>query len=396
MRHAIPILALTLSATAPGAGAAPPEFRRQVIDDAISIGYGLAIGDVDGDAKPDVLLADQHQIAWYRNGDWERFVMAEHLNPRVGVRFLDNVCIAARDLDGDGKVEVAAGANWNPGETTDPEKSGSVHYLIRPEDPTGRWEPLRLPHDPTVHRMHWFEAGDGDWRLVVLPLHGIGNRGGEGDPVRVGAHTWPGPDGGDWKHEVIDAAQHKTHNFDIVDAGDDAPWKEVLLVAGAEGIRGIRPARDGGGWDARNFIPSETGGAGEVRGLKVGGSGLIAAIEPMHGHQVVAYGEPERGDTPSRTVIDTTLNQGHALAIADLDGDTKPEIIAGWRSPDKDGKVGIKIYQGEGDTWETALLDDNGMACEDLKVADLDNDGHPDIIAAGRASKNVVIYWNEG
>jgi hypothetical protein len=32
------------------------------------------------------------------------------------------------------------------------------------------------------------------------------------------------------------------------------------------------------------------------------------------------------------------------------------------------------------------------MACEDLKVADLDGDGKPEIIAAGRATKNVVIY----
>jgi hypothetical protein len=29
-----------------------------------------------------------------------------------------------------------------------------------------------------------------------------------------------------------------------------------------------------------------------------------------------------------------------------------------------------------------------------LKVADLNADGKLDIIAAGRASKNLVIYWN--
>jgi hypothetical protein len=33
------------------------------------------------------------------------------------------------------------------------------------------------------------------------------------------------------------------------------------------------------------------------------------------------------------------------------------------------------------------------MACEDLKTADLNNDGKPDIIAAGRASKNLVICF---
>ena len=40
------------------------------------------------------------------------------------------------------------------------------------------------------------------------------------------------------------------------------------------------------------------------------------------------------------------------------------------------------------------LFDENTMACEDLVLADLDGDGKLDIIAAGRATKNVKIYWN--
>jgi hypothetical protein len=35
------------------------------------------------------------------------------------------------------------------------------------------------------------------------------------------------------------------------------------------------------------------------------------------------------------------------------------------------------------------------MACEDLKVADLDDDGDLDIIAAGRSTQNLKIYWNK-
>src|ERR687890_1283778 len=116
----------------------PAEFKAQTIDSNIAIGYGIALGDVDGDGKPDILLADKKQFVWYRNGDWKRFVMVDSLTEH------DNVCIAARDINGDGKVEVAIGAQWNPGETTDAQESGSVHYLVRPADPTQRWKAVKL------------------------------------------------------------------------------------------------------------------------------------------------------------------------------------------------------------------------------------------------------------
>jgi len=371
--------------------AAEPKFERQVIDDKISIGYGLAIGDVDGDKKPDILLADQSKISWYRNGDWKRFDIAENLNPRVGVRHRDNVCIAARDIDGDGKVEIAVGGQWNPGETTDETKSGSVHYLVRPEDPTQKWKPIKLHHEPTVHRMHWIRAGEKEFKLVVLPLHGRGNKNAEGGGVKVLAYDVPKnrEDGKAWKTTIVDDAMHATHNFAVGQNGGQS----YLVIAGKEGAKFISSKT--GGWNER--LIKIGGGLGEVRYSE---PGFMVGISPMHGNEVVIVEAP--GGETRHTVIDESLNQGHALAIGDLLGlgkKKRPQIVAGWRSPNKERKVGIKIYIPKtndlhGD-WETHLIDDNGMACEDLKLADLDGDGKQEIIAAGRSTKNVVIYWNK-
>ena len=94
-----------------------------------------------------------------------------------------------------------------------------------------------------------------------------------------------------------------------------------------------------------------------------------------------------------RRVIEDQLSEGHALGWGDFDGDGDDELAVGWRR----GKFGVALYKRDrAGTWQRALMvDDGGMATEDLAVADLDGDGRPEIVAAGRATGNVKIYWNE-
>jgi hypothetical protein len=365
-----------------------PKFEAQTIDSSISIGYGLALGDVDGDKKPDILLADKKQFVWYRNGDWKRFVMIENLTEQ------DNVCIAARDVDGDGKVEVAVGAQWNPGETSDTTKSGSVHYLIRPKDPTQRWEAVKLHHEPTVHRMRWVKSSKGEFFLVVLPLHGRGNKAGEGEGVKVMAYKIPKNPRSTWKMITIDNQMHLTHNAVMEERSSG---KTKIYIAGKEGVRVIE---DFNGYskvvNAQKISGVELA-AGEVRlGNLTGNQKFIATIEPMHGTAVAVY---LTGQIATRKVLDEQLKEGHALATADLLGLGTDQVIAGWRNPNAENKTGIKLYMPKdksGAEWDSYWIDENGMAAEDLQVLDLNADGKPDIIASGRATKNLKIYWNKG
>lgn len=384
--------------------AGEPAFRVQDVDTQIEIGYGLAIADVQGDGKPDILLADKKQFVWYEAPSWTKHVIAENLTEK------DNVCIAARDIDGDGKCEIAVGAEWNPGDTVN---SGAVFYLIPPADRTQKWEAVKFPSvEPTTHRMKWVRrtgGADGKDRydLVVVPLHGRGNKNGEGAGVKVLAYQMPKNPKDEWKSEVVADDMHMTHNFHVlrIDAHDSF---ECLLLAGKEGLQ--QHAYESGTWKHLTLFDHKTNpdlkGAGEIRfGMLPKARGYeetsIATVEPMHGNQLVVYRHkvPDMKSEWQRTVLDDKLDDGHALACGDLLGTGSDQIVVGWRGApaNKLAKVGIKIFvpDAKGGAWTQHVIDDNTMACEDLTLADLNADGKLDIIAAGRRTKNVKIYWNK-
>ena len=365
-------------------------FRTEQIDDQVRIGYGVAIGDVDGDARPDIVLADKTRFVWYRNPDWKRFVLAQDLTPR------DNVCLAVRDVNGDGKVEIAVGAAWNPGDT---QGSGAVFYLQPPNDRTQPWTPIRLHHEPVVHRMRWMRLAERKFVLVVAPLHGRGNRNGEGAGVRLLAYRPPtsvyrdGSSREPWATEVLHDAFHVTHNFDVGQWIDDTQAEELAYL-GKEGAVVIEHGDSG--WRSRPL--ERVGGGGEIRmGRGASGQQFLATIEPFHGSKLVWYDARKSGDAEfsGGGVLADDLAQGHALATANIDGKPGDELIVGWRNPNADGEMGLRIYGRDQRGWSWQWIDRNGIAVEDVRVADLNNDGRADIVAAGRSTHNLRIYWNE-
>jgi hypothetical protein len=390
-------LALFLVARA-AAETGEPSFTEQTVDDKVQIGYGVDIGDVDGDGRPDILQADKQQFVWYQNPSWEKHVLAENLTRQ------DNVCIAARDIDGDGKVEIAVGGEWNPSDTV---ASGAVFYLEPPQDRKEPWRPIKLENEPVVHRMRWVKLEESAFALVVSPLHGRGNRNGEGVGVKLIAYHKPADPNEPWKTEVLEDTLHVTHNLDPCQWIEETPSEEILYL-GREGAMLLAWA--GGAW-TKHPIP-RVGGGGEIRmGLHAGKQPFVATIEPFHGDKLVYYpsafeGEGVAADVAAveyrlalgdKIVLDDKFNQGHAIATGDLFGDGGQEIVAGWRNANRDGKVGLKVYYPIDATrreWHSAWIDENGMATEDARIGDLNGDGLPEIVAAGRDTHNLKIYWN--
>jgi hypothetical protein len=397
-----------LTFTLPTAAAEFPAFKAQEIDPHVgNVCYAVTVADVDGDGKPDAVAVAEDAVYWYANPSWQK-----HTLIAKGATERDNVCLQPHDIDSDGKVDFALGASWQPTNT----KSGGTIQWLRRRDPKGEqpWEVIPIGSEPTVHRMRWGDVlGTGKKQLIVAPLQGRGTKGpnwGEGQGVRLMVYTVPeDPVKGVWKYEVADDTLHTTHNLQVLDVAG----RPAILVAGWEGVFALSRGADGRWAKAHvgsgNQESQPFKGSSEVKiGKLADGRKYVATIEPWHGHQVVVYTPQTNGDAHAlwdRRVIDEPVQWGHAVWCADVDGDGDEELVIGQRdpnrAPDRSPKgPGVFIYDPTPGSTPLAftrhVLDDGGIGCEDLVAADLNADGRPDVLAGGRSTHNVKIYWNQG
>lgn len=377
------LLFCALALALPGA----VKFRTQEIQKDWGVVYAVSLADINGDGKLDIVAINNTQVAWFENPTWRRHVILD------GVTKKDNVCFDTNDIDGDGKPDIALGADWQP---TNTQSGGSLQWIR--QSGTAPWSMSPLGDEPTVHRMRWGDIdGDGKKELIVVPLHGRGNKGPqwEGQGLRVLVFRVPkDPVHDKWPMEVADETLHIGHNF-IVENGE-------IWVASREGVHAVKRSSDGK-WQKRKIAD---GNPGEIKAGTLNRVRHLATVEPWHGNSIVVYRQPPAALNPQaapdpkfsaegklweREVIESKLDQAHALGWADFDGDGSDELAVGWRGKPHGVAVYKRYEQGK---WDKMLVDD-GMAAEDLTVGDLNGDGRPEIIAGGRATSNVRIYWNE-
>ena len=383
-----------------------PKFRAQEIDPHVgNVCYAVASADVDGDGKPDVVAVTEDSVVWYRNPTWAKATVIKNATEK------DNVCLQAHDIDGDGRIDFALGAAWRP---TDTKTGGTLQWLTRTGAEEGRWRVVPITSEPTLHRLRFGDVdGSGKKRLVIAPLHGRGMKApalNEGAGTRVLVLTVPkDPFQADWPAEVACEDLHTTHNLQLVDFDGDgkdevllASWEGVFLLKRDSSARWSKTKLGEGNQTAKPFK-----GASEIKvGKLANGGRYIATIEPWHGSQVVVYTPPHPSSKKlwTRQVVDEPVQWGHAVWCADVDGDGDEEIIIGQRdkSPQTSRGVsgpGVYIYDpkpgADALKFERHAVDEGGVATEDLIAVDLNGDGRPDIVAGGRATHNVKIYWNE-
>jgi hypothetical protein len=385
------------------AGTDFPRFEARKIDRNVGeVCYALATADVDGDGRLDIAAATEDAVVWYVNPSWRRRDIIR------GKTKPDNVCLQAYDADGDGRVDFAVGAGWGPLGLRGTE---TLEWVTR----TGgdeAWRVVPIEPVPSLHRVRWGDVlGKGRKQLVAAPLQGAGVKEpdwGAGPGVQILVFRVPDkPATTPWPREVADEGLHTAHGLQLVDLDDDG--RDEVLVAAWEGLFVLH--RDASGRWSREKIgdghqdegPSK--GASEVRlGRLADGRRWIATLEPWHGHEVVVYTPPKNGKGLwDRTVVDGDVSGAHALWCADLDGDGDDELAVARRDADHDlttppNRMGVLVFDPKAEAgpalkFERHVLDDSN-AVEDLVGADLDGDGRVDLVAGGRETHDVTIYWN--
>jgi len=366
----------------PGQTGAPDHPPKEPIFLEHTIGQdrseGIAVLDVDGDGRPDVTSG-----AWwykapanlYSAPKWIASPLREC--PRRD-EFVANCGEFAVDVNRDGRPDLIS-ASW---------MDDGIFWYQNPGQTGVQW-PKRLITGS--YHTEGLAGGDidGDGVLDIVAAHY--------DPSSI---FWvQAKDGKAARREV--GRQGDGHGAGIGDVDGDGK-KDILTMKGW--WRQADLARDRWEWMPEWDLRHSAGF--EIVVYDVNGDGRNDVLYG-HGHSYGLYWL-EQGQDPAgkrswtKRVIDESYSQIHNVKLVDLDGDGKPELLAGKRyrghnERDPGSFDPLAIYYYTIDTRRgtftrhTVSYNSNAGAGTQFVVTDLDRDGDQDILAAGKTGQ----YWFE-
>jgi hypothetical protein len=345
---------------------------------------GMALADVDRDGSPDLIAG----AWWYRAPSWEKRPLRDLKQDR---EFAHNNGDLALDVDGDGWVDVISGSWFSPEIYwyRNPGKEG----LERGE----KWQATLIGRVRSCEAkfLHDFD-GDGLPELVCNSWEARA-------PVVVFRLT-RGPEGPRFE-EHQPGGSGSGHGMGIGDLNGDGR-ADVVTPRGWYEVPPEPFARQPWAFHSE---------------FKLGDTSTPVAIHDVNGDRLadIVYGqghdyrlrwlEQTRAENGARSwkehLIDEKLSQAHTIAVADLDGDRRPDFITGKRlrghgdrDPGSHDAVGLYYY-----TWSPSANRFEKRVIRELEerpavgtgmqiiVHDLDRDGRPDIAVAGKSGTFILL-----
>ena len=387
--------AIVLAASGPfaqGKAAGPVDFTAHDIDANFRAGYSVSVADFNKDGKPDVIAnsLQVQELAWYENPAWTRHVVVAETQQIVNQ--------AATDLDGDGIPEIAFQSSF----AMQPANSAGLNWIARHSgDPRQPWKAEKIDQFPTSHHVIWADLdGDGKKELLNAPLVGEKSAAPTYDQDKASVFWYSSTD---WKrHLVANDIPGIIHRVRAVSW--DGGRREQFLVASFEGIALYRATGSGAAmkFEKQLLSPGHVEkaprlGASDVGVGKQDGKRFFGAVEPWHGNEVAIY--TESSGAWKRRVIFDKVTGGHEIAVVDLNGDGRDDVIANDNGrvtqQNPNATPGVHVFFAPGDPasgeWTYRRIEDKA-AMNSCVGADINGDKQMDIVCTGAGG---VLRWYE-
>lgn len=333
-------------------------------------------------------------------------------------------CKAAGDLDNDGLPDLVVGGmpdekmtwyhnpDWSKTVIATSRTEFSTDCALGDVDGDGDLD-LVVPDGNEGRNLLWFEnkyLKDGKGRPTDWPRHEIGAIDGWGKDVELA----------DFDHDGrIDVATRSNDNAMIFFQTGPNVWTRVQLPGvplGEEGMASGDIDSDGyvdlvvfGAWVRNPGKPAARSGddwriypigavspAFKADVADIDGDGKMDVVfsSSEHTADVTWFGAANGDPTGPWTghVVFPALERGHTLQVADLDGDGHNDIVVGQMHTARDKRLMFaRNLDGKGLAWQRAIVDRTGL--HNGVVADVNKDGLPDIFGANWTGNPPVRLW---
>jgi hypothetical protein len=314
--------------------------------------YSVAIADVNGDGKPDLLVANACASGNCNNGVVGVLLGNGDGTFQAAVNYgsggYEASAVAVADVNGDGKPDIVVAnecGSINCGNPAGSNPYGSIGVLLGNGDGT---------FQPAVA----FSSG----AYVALSV-AIADVNGDGNPDIVVANQCPGnpPGCGGTGGEV-----------GVLLGNGDGTFQAAVAYNSGEGA-----------YDSYSVAVADVNGDGEpdivVANFCYNGRCAKGTVGVLLGN----------GDGTFQSAVTNTLDQSpFSVAVADVNGDGEPDIVLAHACSGSCTE-GIELLLGNGDgTFQTAVHFSAGSAPHSVAIADVNGDGKPDIVVANTCANS--------